>query len=309
MTALKEGAIVNIRKSHDELVAENKTYYRGQFILAETSFGSGLGLKVGTKDVETGLGGIPYIQLSWLIDPNISYGGNRPFVVRNTDLSYSYNPTNDTVTVTDGKLVGVQDPIVYLTQTNTALTDDEFTFNTANGTITISALSGGLQNNQKIIIFTGDGVIPGSTSIDQRVSILEKLTAPLLTANARIFWRGTANTIPGGWVEDTDMRGIFPMGYIPNDPDYDLGKSGGTNQVVLQEKNLPSIQVSFKIESTIAEATGYGLGNGAGFRDRVLVQGSPNNTSPTYESDPIGDSQPLNIVNKYLTGIWIKYTG
>jgi microcystin-dependent protein len=63
------------------------------------------------------------------------------------------------------------------------------------------------------------------------------------------LYRGSIANIPEGWqlCDGTngtdDLRGMFLVGYDPNNPDYDeIGKTGGTPEVILTTAQMPSHQ-------------------------------------------------------------------
>jgi hypothetical protein len=111
--------------------------------------------------------------------------------------------------------------------------------------------------DRKAIFGSGAGEVSWSdvrrndpaNSILTRLERLERISAPFLPVTASdgtvhrggmLLWKKPAILIPAGWQEVTDWRGRLPLGYTPDDADFnEVGKTGGSKTHTLQVPNMP----------------------------------------------------------------------
>jgi len=143
-------------------------------------------------------------------------------------------------------------------------------------------------------------------SITSRITELEKQNAVFQSDGAMVFWNKPAADIPDGWQEVVEWRGRMPVGWKPNDTDFnELGEMGGN-------KTRP-------ISATLSNPTdGFSVGPsaGSGHAGRLLVGSGNNENGEFLESIRVAVSAPdtnlntsINIMNPYRVVMFIEYTG
>jgi hypothetical protein len=138
----------------------------------------------------------------------------------------------------------------------------------------------------------------------QRIERLERIASPFLNRGGMVLWKQPAILIPAGWQEVTDWRGRLPLGYDPNDPDFnEVGKTGGNKTHTLQRTHLPYVSIPVK---------GWRGNSYTGNPTAEYINGSGGN-NPLYKqngaTDPLGDGTPVDHMNPFRIVIFIEYVG
>ncbi|OPB87799.1 hypothetical protein [Elizabethkingia occulta] len=153
-------------------------------------------------------------------------------------------------------------------------------------------------------------------TIEGRLAKMEKALKPIIDGKSAVLFMRPVNEIPEGWEEVTELRGCIPLGWNPNDGDFDtVGKIGGKKQHKLSISELP--EHSFKI---------FG-GDGM---DTTPISQNPDGTAASKGDSPsdnedwnftittgagdarfgktntIGQNQPHDIMNPYRIVIYIR---
>lgn len=234
-----------------------------------------------------------------------------PFKVRNGDDGVTVDITG--TTISDLRLLGKTDYPVNASQLgNNVFRDNEIVYNDADGSVFIADffLSVG-----EVVVLYPDGVAGSGGSggnlqpLLDRLDELERMTSPfkpgLLGANGgSVWWSGSVETIPVGWVIDDAMSGYLPMSMKQSDSDFaTIGAPGGskmhTNTIGEMAQHSHE-QGSESLYNNFAGGTFVG--------NRIYNTGG----APSYygQSTSIkGSGTPWNIMNPYKVGNWIKYVG
>lgn len=135
-----------------------------------------------------------------------------------------------------------------------------------------------------------------------RLERLERVAAPFTIAGkgGMVLWNRPANTIPTGWQEVVDWRGRLPMGYDPDQVEFNtVGKTGGAKGVKMVLANL--------IAHAHSVVIGFvnGRSDNANDRDVAVPGANTRNTSTAGSEDPT----PINVLNPYRTVVFIEYVG
>lgn len=196
-----------------------------------------------------------------------------PFKVRISDSNYAYDEPTNTVTITDVRLLGKQDYVVFSTETSNEFENDRLQYDSVIGSVKIVNYK--LASDSHITIYA-DGVV--TTAItdylnQQSVQLakLIKVAAPFLPSlnssgvmtnpGGLVAWFRPAIEIPDGWAEWLPGRSMTLVGQDPSDiassPDNPEGLNrpngstgGSVAGATLTENNLPLLQF-------------YTFGNGA----------------------------------------------
>ncbi|WP_185248996.1 phage baseplate protein [Chryseobacterium bernardetii] len=156
-------------------------------------------------------------------------------------------------------------------------------------------------------------------TLEERISRLEKASAPIIKGGARVLWNRPAKDIPDGWEEDKAFAGKMPVGLDTSDSDFDtIGKEGGEKTHTLTIAELPKHY--FKIFGGSGIDTAKIMNNTEG---TAASQGdSPSaNEDWNYEitssageafagkTNTLGNNQEHNNMSPYRIVMWIKYIG
>ncbi|PZP45042.1 MAG: hypothetical protein DI598_13855 [Pseudopedobacter saltans] len=156
-------------------------------------------------------------------------------------------------------------------------------------------------------------------SILDRIEKLEKMCAPIAAGvgGSMMFWNKPANTIPDGWQEVLDWRSRMPIGYDPDDTDFNtVGKTGGekTHQLtiaempahrfkngVVDDKEFTDSFNVFAYGQTTEDLSGFNKGN---------ISNTAGNT-PAYQgyTNTLGSNAWHNNMSPYRTVLFIEFVG
>jgi len=140
-------------------------------------------------------------------------------------------------------------------------------------------------------------------SITSRVVELEKQNAVFQADGAMVLWNKPAADIPTGWQEVLDWRGRMPIGWKPNEVEFDtVGKVGGQKMKTLTEAELPKI--SPVPPTSFLKGGSYG---GSGGITRGDYPTGPYSAGELIK--PFGGDQPFSIMNPYRVVMFIEYVG
>lgn len=139
------------------------------------------------------------------------------------------------------------------------------------------------------------------TAILERIATLEKKNAVFQSGGGMVLWNKPAAQIPTGWAEVVDWRGRMPIGFNPNDTDFDtVGEIGGAKTHQLTINEMPSHSHSYTSSWEDDGNPGYALETGGTGEMHSNTSGGINNT---------GGGQEFNIMNPYRVVLFIEYVG
>lgn len=133
-----------------------------------------------------------------------------------------------------------------------------------------------------------------NADFERRLKALETKKSPIPIGVIAIWGKPESEPIPEGWKECTDLRGRFPLGWNPDDEDFnELGKVGGekTHKLTIAEMPRHSHQSYWTV----------GGGGASGNRGN-LVDG-------WKETTHTGGDQPHNNMPPYRIIKFIEFVG
>ena len=134
---------------------------------------------------------------------------------------------------------------------------------------------------------------------EKRIKALETRKSPIPIGLIAIWGKPASEPIPEGWRECTDLRGRFPLGWNPDDEDFNqLGKEGGAKTHTLTIDEMPSH--SHKVPLF---AGGSATGNRDGHPDNRI------DDNRTVDSHRVGGNQPHNNMPPYRIIKYIEFIG
>lgn len=78
------------------------------------------------------------------------------------------------------------------------------------------------------------------SDFERRIKALETKKSPIPIGLIAIWGKPASEPIPEGWQECTDLRGRFPLGWNPDDSDFNqIGKTGGAKTHTLTANEMP----------------------------------------------------------------------
>lgn len=225
--------------------------------------------------------------------------------------------------ISDLRLVGKTDYPVSTTQlNNAAFRDEELTYNSVTGKVTIKDFS---LNAGEVVILYPDGVAPSSggssggsfDALQNQIDEIKNMLAPFIPSVSgntfgRVWWTGTAEDIPAGWVIDTAWAGYLPLAMNPNDDDFKvIGDTGGTKTHTNTEEEM--VPHSHAAQGNPGIGNNYKSGGSGSPLDNVTGDKKYNWTEKTGgylpEGSTVKTAKPYSIMNPYKIGMWIKYVG
>lgn len=282
--------------------ALDMTILDGEQAFVRTPDGVPINFKIGD-------GTKPFRDLPWWLD------SGSPFKLRLTDTDYVEVTGGNTI-VTHPGLVGFDDYPVMTTQMNVIFRDEDLTYNSTDGTVTISDFE--LQLGELLILCppsmkwaetTGAG--SALAALVARVDELERMAAPFVVdeltgeSPARVWWTRPLGEIPAGWVVDTDWAGRVPVAHNASDTDFNtIGGTGGSKTVSIQKANLPNVPLNIPIpQNNISK------GEASAGKFTSGGQADEGQTIAPLQTENMGSGTPLDIKPPYRVGCWIKYVG
>ena len=138
-----------------------------------------------------------------------------------------------------------------------------------------------------------------NADFEKRIKALENKKSPVPIGLIAIWGKPASEPIPEGWRECTDLRGRFPLGWNPDDEDFNqLGKEGGAKTHTLTIDEMPSH--SHKVP---VFAGGSATGNRDGHPDNWI------DNNRTVDSHSVGGNSPHNNMPPYRIIKFIEFIG
>ncbi|MDE5525706.1 phage baseplate protein [Elizabethkingia meningoseptica] len=156
-------------------------------------------------------------------------------------------------------------------------------------------------------------------TLEGRLALMEKALKPIIDGKSAVLFMRPANEIPAGWEEVVEFRGRMPIGWNPNDGDFDtVGKTGGNKQHTLNISELPAH--SFKIFggdgintgniSDNPDATAASAGDSQTANEDWNYRMTVGSGEATYgKTNTVGQNQAHDIMNPYRIVIYIRFKG
>lgn len=142
---------------------------------------------------------------------------------------------------------------------------------------------------------------------DKRIKALETKKSPVPIGLIAIWGQPADVPIPEGWKECTDLRGRFPLGWNPDDEDFnELGKEDGEKEHQLTVDEMPKHH-----HEQGSEALYNKFGGGRNVNKwRLQVHPSYENQSvERANTSSVGGSQPHNNMPPYRIIKFIEFVG
>lgn len=150
-----------------------------------------------------------------------------------------------------------------------------------------------------------------------RIAELEKKSAVFAAGGGMVLWQKPANQIPAGWSEVVNWRGRFPMGWDPNQSEFDtIGKIGGDKSKYLSVNEMPShnhysvasVNVgggTADVSSSTTPAREFRDGD---FSQNYTIKGTVS-TANVGRTSSAGSGNSFSILNPYRVVMFIEYVG
>ncbi|MCT4318772.1 phage baseplate protein [Elizabethkingia anophelis] len=155
--------------------------------------------------------------------------------------------------------------------------------------------------------------------IEERLAKLEKAAKPIIDGNAPVLFMRPVNEIPAGWEEVTDFRGRMPVGWNPDDGNFNtIGETGGNKTHKITISELPAH--SFKIFGGVGadtptinnspESSAAFKGDSPNDNEDWNYTITSNNGQAMYgKTNTVGQDQDMDIMNPYRIVMYIRFKG
>lgn len=142
---------------------------------------------------------------------------------------------------------------------------------------------------------------------EARLKALENKKSPVPIGLIAIWGKPASEPIPEGWRECTDLRGRFPLGWDPNDTDFNtVGAIGGEKKHRLTIEEMPE---HHHIQGSEALYNNFGGGQNVN-KWRLQVHHSYENQSVVgANTSSVGGSHPHNNMPPYKIIRYIEFVG
>ena len=148
----------------------------------------------------------------------------------------------------------------------------------------------------------------------ERVNKLEVFARPFVTGFGAVLFLRPANEIPEGWEEVTDLRGRFPIGANPDDPNLVNvleNYLGGSKTKEIHKSNLPATGVGYQDAYYVEKSTESALDGtiyiGEG---KFGSNGSDKDNNRLFyrnaTTDNLGQGVEMDVMNPYRIVLFIK---
>ena len=142
---------------------------------------------------------------------------------------------------------------------------------------------------------------------EARLKALENKKSPVPIGLIAIWGKPASEPIPEGWRECTDLRGRFPLGWNPNDTDFNtIGKEGGDKKHRLTIEEMPR---HHHIQGSEALYNNFGGGQNVN-KWRLQTHHSYENQSVVgANTSSVGGNKPHNNMPPYRIIRFIEFVG
>lgn len=179
-------------------------------------------------------------------------------------------------------------------------------FGTGTGSMAWAQFKRGTPTRSLADLLLAKASVASFVQLEQRILKLEQKAAPFQAGGtgAMVLWRKPANQIPAGWAEVVDWRGRLPMGWNPDDSDFNAPNTNGGSKTK---------QVSVSIPTNNYSASGEGTSQGAA--GRLIVSSGQNENSEVLESLRKANyggpnaTGTVNVLPPYRIVMFIEYIG
>lgn len=152
---------------------------------------------------------------------------------------------------------------------------------------------------------------------EKRLKTLENKKSPVPIGLVAIWGKPANIPIPEGWQEVTDLRGRMPVGWDPNDINFNtIGESGGNAFIRLDKSQLPAVGVAYQ-DAYHFESYSTGLpidGKITINRNGLYGSGSSDSDNKTLyyrnaTTSNLGSGNYINIMNPHRIVRFIEFVG
>ena len=148
----------------------------------------------------------------------------------------------------------------------------------------------------------------------ERVNKLEIFARPFVTGFGAVLFLRPANEIPEGWEEVTDLRGRFPIGSNPDDPNLVNvleNYLGGSKTKQIYKSNLPATGVGYQDAYYVEKSTESGLDGSIYIGEgKFGSNGSDKDNNRLFyrnaTTENLGQGIEMDVMNPYRIVLFIK---
>lgn len=146
-----------------------------------------------------------------------------------------------------------------------------------------------------------------TADFEKRIKALENQKSPVPIGLIAIWGKPATEPIPEGWREYEPLRGRFPLGWNPDDTDFEtLGNTGGEKTHTLTIEEMPRHSHNYN-DIYYSEAHGQvGIPNNAGSARTDYDNSGHQITRTSFET---GGGQPHNNMPPYRIIKYIEFVG